>query len=415
VKIPGSWWIAASLFVILIVTFGTIANTVGIFVPELTRQFGWSRGQVSLLTSTISLASAAVAFPVGWMLDRVEAKVVIAGGVIAGVAGYILASRAEDFAHLLMAHMLLGACASAAGMGPATLVVANWFEVGQGTALAITVSGSSVGGLVMNLLASRVITGWGWRAGYFALAMPMLVVAMPLAVVMVRTRPPSASGEQKKLSVRESASLLPGLELDAALRSRSFWFLVLAAFGWAFSTNATETHTIPFLVESGYRLNAAAFAWSLLFPSVIAGKLILGIWSDRVSGRVAFATGLFFQTTGFLVLLYLAHYRALLIPVVAVLGFSGGAPLALLPKTQSECLGLKRFGSIGGVIGIVGTIGAALGPAVAGYLFDATGGYAIPFQSCALILLVAGFLALGCTPFSEAPVALKAAVSEARG
>jgi MFS family permease len=275
VKIPRSWWIAASLFVILIVTFGTIANTVGVFVPELSRQFGWSRGRVSLLTSTISLASAALAFPVGWMLDRVEARAVIVAGVVAGVAGYILASRAQDFQQLVLAHVLLGVCANAAGMGPATLVVANWFEVGQGTALAVTVSGSSVGGLVMNLLASRVITRWGWRAGYFALAMPMLVVAAPLALLIVRTRPPSASTKQKNLSVRESRNLLPGLELDAALRSRSFWFLVLAAFGWAFSTNVTETHTIPFLVESGYKLNAAALAWSLLFPSVIAGKLVL--------------------------------------------------------------------------------------------------------------------------------------------
>lgn len=414
-KIPRSWWIAASLFVILIVTFGTIANTVGVFVPELTRQFGWSRGRVSLLTSTISLASAALAFPVGWMLDRVEARAVIVAGVFAGVAGYILASRAQDFQQLLLAHVLLGACANAAGMGPATLVVANWFEVGQGTALAVTVSGSSVGGLVMNILASRVITRWGWRAGYFALAMPMLVVAAPLALLIVRTRPPSASAKQKNLSVRESRNLLPGLELDAALRSRSFWFLVLAAFGWAFSTNVTETHTIPFLVESGYKLNAAALAWSLLFPSVIAGKLVLGIWSDRVSGRVALGTGLFLQTAGFLVLLYLAHYRALLIPVVAALGFAGGAPLALLPKTQSECLGLKRFGSIGGVIGIVATIGAALGPAAAGYMFDATRGYAVPFQSCAVILLAAGFAAFGCTQFSETTVPVEAATSEAGG
>src|SRR5712692_9041405 len=99
VRVPRSWWVAASLFVILLTTFGTVANTVGVFVPELTRQFVWGRGQVSLLTSTIALAAAASAFPVGWLLDRIEAKFVMVGGTAAAVAGYVLASRAEDFTH----------------------------------------------------------------------------------------------------------------------------------------------------------------------------------------------------------------------------------------------------------------------------------------------------------------------------
>jgi MFS family permease len=160
------------LFVILLTTFGTVANTVGVFVPELTRQFGWGRGQVSLLTSTISLAAAASAFPVGWLLDRIEAKFVMVGGTVAAVAGYVLASRAEDFTHLLVAHILLGVCVIASGTGTAALVIANWFEAGQGTALAITVSGTSVGGLLSNLLVSRVIARWGWRTFNYPQAAP---------------------------------------------------------------------------------------------------------------------------------------------------------------------------------------------------------------------------------------------------
>ena len=416
VKVPRSWWVAASLFVILLTTFGTVANTVGVFVPELTRQFGWGRGQVSLLTSTIALAAAASAFPVGWLLDRIEAKFVIVGGTAAAVAGYVLASRAEDFTHLLVAHILLGVCIIASGTGTAALVIANWFDTGQGTALAITVSGTSVGGLLSNLLVSRVIARWGWRTGYLTLALPMLVLAIPLALIMVRTRPPSYSPVAKKLSVRESGDLLPGLELSEALRSRSFWLLVIAAFFWAFSTNATETHTIPLLIGFGYKLRVAASAFSLLFPSVIAGKLILGVWSDRVSGRVAFGTGLLLQGAGFFALLYLGSYHPLLIPAVMALGFAGGAPLALLPKTQVESLGLKRFGSIGGVIAVTTTIGAAMGPAATGYLFDATGSYAFPWQICAAVLFIAGLAAFHCAPisFEVVPVIAEQAESVAR-
>jgi len=61
-------------------------------------------------------------------------------------------------------------------------------------------------------------------------------------------------------------------------------------------------------------------------------------------------------------LIFGAGRTAVLIPFVLIFGLSLGAPLVLVPMLVAESLGLKRFGSIGGIAGVFNTIGAFVGP-----------------------------------------------------
>jgi MFS family permease len=77
---------------------------------------------------------------------------------------------------MIGAYLLLGIGISTATVLPAALVIANWFEARRGLAMGIALSGTTVGGMVMTLVASGVIQGWGWRAAYIALGAPMILV-----------------------------------------------------------------------------------------------------------------------------------------------------------------------------------------------------------------------------------------------
>src|SRR3989442_3728297 len=72
--------VVGSLFVTLFLVFGSGYNTAGVFVIPLVNQFGWSRAQVSLLQTALALSAGLVVPLVGWLLDRLEAWVVIAAG-----------------------------------------------------------------------------------------------------------------------------------------------------------------------------------------------------------------------------------------------------------------------------------------------------------------------------------------------
>src|SRR5260370_40508602 len=97
------WLIVASLFVALLAIAGSGYNTTPVFVPALLKTFGWSRAKVSLLPSVAALTWGVLVFPVGWLLDRVEARFVMPAGGLSAGRGVILASRAESFGPMCIA------------------------------------------------------------------------------------------------------------------------------------------------------------------------------------------------------------------------------------------------------------------------------------------------------------------------
>jgi predicted MFS family arabinose efflux permease len=392
------WFIVAVLFVALVLCYGTILNTVGMFVAPLVKEFHWSRTQASVLTSVIALLSGVTSLLAGWLLDRIEAKFVMVAGVTAAVAGYLLAASANSFSVLVCAHVLLGIGMGAAGLVPASMVIANWFEARRGAALAVAISGTSFGGLIGNIFTSRIIASRGWRAGYVSLSIPMAVIAAPLILFAVQTRPSASKDETAKLNVREASDRLPGFEVAEALLSRSFWMLVAATFCFWAAVNPVETHLIPYLIGIGYQPTVAATVFSIIFPSVMTGKVVMGLWADRITARWALVVDFIMTASTFWGLLYIAPIKALIVPLILLSGFPGGVPLALTPMVQSETMGLKRFGSIGGLVGFAGTLGATVGPIAVGALFDALGSYNVGFEACSLLLLIGAMALYGTVP-----------------
>src|SRR5262249_42922206 len=70
--------------------------------------------------------------------------------------------------------------------------------------------------------------------------------------------------------------------------------------------------------------------------------------------------------------------------------------LVLIPLLQADSMGLKRFGSIGGIAGIFNTLGAAVGPFGAGLIFDTFGGYYGAFAAFIVMNLLGAVATRAC-------------------
>src|SRR5262249_22583412 len=58
----------------------------GVFFTPLLRQFGWGRAQLSTLQGSLAISAGISAPLIGWLLDRVEARIVmVVGAAFAGV------------------------------------------------------------------------------------------------------------------------------------------------------------------------------------------------------------------------------------------------------------------------------------------------------------------------------------------
>lgn len=392
-----AWAIVSSLFVTLMLVFGSGYNTAGIFFTPLLKSFGWSRATVSSLQSVLALAAGLCTPLVGYLLDRVEARVVMVAGALLAGLGFLLASSVHSFPPMLLAYVLLGFGIGAGTLLPASLVIANWFGAQRGLAMGITMAGTSGGGMVMALVADRAIGRGGWRAGYLTLALPMFLIVAPLVYLVVRTRPPTSNSA----SVAQQSETLPGLEVKEALGGRSFWMIALAQFGFAFSVAGAGLHTVPYLIGRGYSAPRAALVLSLVLGMAGVGKLLMGLFADRAGGRTALAVNMTITAAG-LLLLFGAGSTALIVLFVVFYGLTVGAPLALVPVVMAESLGLKRFGSLSGLTGLFQTAGAAIGPLLAGWMFDRTGSYATVFELFSAVLVLAALAAYSCVPLPVA-------------
>jgi MFS family permease len=391
------WLIVAVMFVTLVLVFGGGYDTVPVFVPALLRGFpNWSRAQVSLLPSVLALSAGISVLPVGWLVDRIEARIVIIAGALLAGGAFFLASASHSLATMISAYLILGVGISAGTVLPASLVLANWFTERRGLAMGIALSGSTVGGSLMTLVAGHLFQVIGWRTAYVVLGLPMIVVTVPLVALIVRSRPPGTV----PMTVAESAELLEGFETGEALRTRSFWMIVLANFCFALSATGSLIHMVAYLEGVGYKTSAAALVVSLIFAFAALGKVVMGFIADRLTARIALVLCFVTQAAG-LSIVFGAARIGIILAFVPIYGMSIAAPLMLLPLLTAESLGIKRYGLLAGLGGLAQTFGAMIGPIVAGRIFDITTSYTLAFELCIAVMIIGAAVSYSCRSYTS--------------
>jgi MFS family permease len=401
------WLIVAVLFATVAFIFGGTVSTPGVFFAPLIREFGWSHARVSSLASAVTLGTIPGSVAVGFLLEEVDGRMPIVAGAALTAAALICASQADSYSLLLLSYFVAGFGVAMATLIPAALVVANWFQTKRGLAMGIALSGVSAGGMIMVQVATRVIRSWGWRAGYAALALPILLIVVPLVLLVVRSHPLDVSvqavGSEAGDSSRSMSNELEGFDLSSAIWKRSFWLIAVAGFLFAFIVYGILTQLVIYLLGVGYRPGAAAIVLSLTLGLNFAGKIFFGMAADSIGAR--WSLTLSFAIMGFGIILLLGSTGIEgLAAFLLVYGPAWGAPLMLLPLVTMESLGLKHYGSLGGVLRMPEACGAVLGPVALGRIFDLTSSYRSAFSLCLVCAAVGAAASLGCEKFSSEAV-----------
>src|SRR5260370_11244179 len=280
-KSRRAWLVVASLFFILFFILGSGYTTAGVFFTPVIKTFGWSRARMSTLQTALALA-AGVSIPlIGWLLDRIEARITMAAGAAMAGCGFIAASLAHSYPVMIAAYLLIGLGIGAATLLPCSMVIANWFGARRGLAMGLAMAGTSAGGMVMTLVSDRAIRFAGWRFGYLVLAAPAFVIVIPLVLLLVRTRPERGEG----LTGAEAAGALAGLEVGEAVAGRSFWLMALGVLCFSFSVSGTNLHAVPYLIGIGYAPARAAVVLSSVLAFRGLGKLVIGAIASRIGGE----------------------------------------------------------------------------------------------------------------------------------
>ena len=409
------WIVVASLLVSMILVAGPTFGVYGVFFTPLLREFRLTRAQVSTLTGGLFLAMGLSAPVTGWLLDRIDAKFIAIAGLLISVTGFIVAARAHGLGALLFAHVLMGIGVNAACSITTPYVVANWFGARRSTALGVAFVGLALGPMIMTVLANHLVNAVGWRGGYLVLTIPMVAIVLPIQVAFIRSRPPWQLEPSPVEPAQHAPPVIAGLDVGQALAARSFWLIVFTNFFFAFATISLSVHTIPYLISIGFTPAAAALAMGITFGFAIPGNVFFGWLGDKMRSRIALSASLASIAVA-VILLMGASRSAALVAFIVIYGIAHQGPAFMVPLTIAESLGLRRFGSLSGLIGLITTLAGSLGPIAAGRLFDATGSYTAPMTLFVIALALSSILPLGCVPLAQSsPGALRRETEDAAG
>jgi MFS family permease len=171
------------------------------------------------------------------------------------------------------------------------------------------------------------------------------------------------------------------------MRTAAFWAIV-AAFLMALGGQiAFLVHQVSFL--SQYLGTAgAACAVSLTAGASIAGRLFLGTFVDRCDKRHVTMVCFLIQGIAVIALAYYNHVVVLYLGTFAF-GLTMGSIIMMQSLITGECFGLTSFATVSGIAGLFTMSGAAFGPMLAGFIYDATDSYRMAFTIFAVLSLLA--------------------------
>lgn len=357
-----------------------------VFLVALLAEFGWSRSLLAGAFSTFAVVHGCTNPLVGWLCDRVPPALLMAlGGTALGGALWLNATITTPLGLYLGFGVACAVAVAFCGWIPAIVIVQRRHRARLGLALGIVSSGIGVGMLVVVPACQFVIEGWGWRTAWRAAGLACTACILPAALYLLargRGAPGRAATQDTAgVSVADDTTMT----LREALGTAPFWLMIASFFFGALCSQTMHVHQVAYLVDHGLSALVAASVVGAVGVASIVGKTGGGWLSDRMEREVVYVAGitLLVASIGAIVLVGRAPGVAGAYGYAVLLGVGYSATASIMPAMLSDRFRGAHFGSILGV-GLFGSAaGSALGPWLAGYVFDLTGSYAVPFSIAA--------------------------------
>jgi len=374
----------------------TVFQGLGTILVALERQFGWSR---TALSGAFSLArvEGAILGPVeGFLVDRVGTrKMVLIGYVLMGL-GFIWLGQVKTLWAFYASFMTITLGSGLGGWLAIIAMVNNWFTRQRTFAMASAMSGIHFGGLFVPLLALGIET-FEFGGAATIIGVLLLLVVGPAAKA-IRNRPEDMGLQPDGDSERLSESVLtedeePDFTAGQALRTPVFWILTIMQVASSVAIVTLALHLVPKLTDMGMTLSGAGTVVLNYTIVALPSQFLSGYFADRLPKTLMIAIFLAIQGIAITIIAFadsvlMAYIFALLYGI----GFGGRNPLTT--AIRGEYFGRKAFATIMGISQFPMNIGMIGAPLFAGYMFDTTNSYLIPFSVFAILTFFGAFLML---------------------
>jgi MFS family permease len=418
--------VGVSAFIMVIGTVPLFQGMTAWFVV-LEREFSWSRTQLSIAFS-LSRVEGSIMGPIsGYLIEKLGSRRMVLIGLVVAGGGFVIMSRMTDIWHFYVAFVVMSMGVGLGTWMPMMTVLNNWFARNRSTAMALSMEGFLVGGMVLvPLLAFAIdpdaVGRPGWRNTALAIGLFLVVVAFPVSRLVRNAPEPYGQypdGEATARPRRAAAATSggdddePDFTWQEAVRTRSFWLITM---GHACSSIVIVTITVhlgPMLDDRGFSLQTVGWVVGAYTGVAAIFTLLGGYVGDRLPMRFALF-GFSAVQSGAVLVLLLADTAPMVFLFAALMGVGFGGRNPLTTAIRGVYFGRKAFASITGMSMIPMNVMLLAAPLFAGIMFDATQSYAVPMVVVAIVSLAGStlFLFLG-SPEAAADTRRRRAAAQA--
>ncbi len=371
----------------------------GVFFNPLMAEFGWSRAVLSGASSVAFFIMGVCGIWVGRLNDRFgPRKIMVVTAVFLGT-GYLLMSRLTAIWQLYLLYGIVFGIGLSSVDVIALSTIARWYTRKRGMMTGIVKVGTGAGQLTLPLLASFLIAAYGWRTAYLIIGTAAMLILVTMAQLLRRD-----PGERERWWDRPNPHKAPprfasanSVTFEHATHTAALWIICCVNFTLVFCLMTVMVHIVPHARDIGIAAAPAAGVLSAIGGISMLGRFVTGIAIDYIGSKRVMIICFVLLLAG-LLWLQIADTLWMLMMFACVYGIAHGGFFTAISPIVAEQFGIGFHGALFGLVVCFGTTGGAIGPFLAGWLFDSYGSYSAPFWLVTAISTVGFGLILALKP-----------------
>lgn len=395
------WAIVIACFILMASSVGITQNCFNLFSIEIMNELKFTASQVQVMNTIATLMTMVSALVVGTVFNKFSMRRAMPVYAICLTGGFFLYSMVNSLAQLYILSALVGFGRGGVAVVPCGLLMNNWFKEKRGFATGIALAGSTAGGFVFVRIANAIIASMDWRRAYMVLGVMAAVLIIPTVIFVIREKPEDKGLRPYGATEEDTASAVKaeftGISRKKFLKTSAFWmlgitFFLISAINMGLQNNVS----IYLTMQKGQTRELAADVASILLLSQVVGKILLGSIYDKKGVKFGSAYGCVVFLLS-IVTIMLAGNKAFAIIFAVIVGLALSMTTCTPPLLTSLAVGRREYSSIYGLLNAFATAGVALGPVIAGFIYDHTESYDLAwiiFAVVAVVILVLTILAM---------------------
>jgi MFS transporter, OFA family, oxalate/formate antiporter len=384
-----SWVILIALFFVYLASNGFGFNTLPIWYPSLTTEFNLAKGQIQQAPSIMLVLVAFLSPVFGIMLDKWNPKTMMLIGVIGLSILFLGFSKIGSFNELKIFYVLYAVFLCFGGILTSMYLINKWFDSKRGLAVGIFLNASSLGAVIFNGFAGKLIASKGWREAEWNMAF-FVVALLILPWFFIKNR---TYGGSNQFSERVESV---GATLKDALKTPSFYILLLVTGTLWYCINGLLFNKDTYLNDIQKTVEERGAFASTFFLCGLIGKVFFGYLSDKFEKKWIMILSIANLLLGSWLLKSSLTNPDLLKWVAIVYGFGYSGAFTMIQVTIADFYMGKNYGTFLGVFTMIDTLAGSAGIFLIGKNRQIEGTYLHAFDTmlilCAFTLVATFFI-----------------------